>query len=67
MGKDQSLLGGIHSDVIHSGFISAQEYIVFGKDGTVIVNRRPQTEQCKVCLYEGKNYCNYSASGLIGS
>lgn len=55
-GERYDTLYQIYSDVVHSGIMSVQEYLVFDKDGKVTVNYRVQTEHCKTGLQEGKNY-----------
>jgi len=55
-GERYDTLYQLYSDVIHSGTMSVQDYLVFDNTGKVTVNYRVQTGHCKTCLYEGRVY-----------
>jgi hypothetical protein len=55
-GERYDTLYQIYSDIVHSGFTSLQEYLVFENTGKVTINFKSQTNHCKACLQEGKNY-----------
>jgi hypothetical protein len=55
-GERYEVIYRMYSDVIHSGFGSVNDYLVFDKSGKISVNYKDQTGHCKACLSEGQVY-----------